>query len=60
VLIDFYCSILGGDLRAGDDSKSVEWFEIDSLENLLLTAGTRDVIRACCEQRATHLFVTRP
>jgi ADP-ribose pyrophosphatase YjhB (NUDIX family) len=60
VLIDFYCSIHGGDLRPGDDSKSAQWFEIDSLETLLLTAGTRDVIRACCTRRTADLYVTRP
>jgi len=60
VLIDFYCSIQGGELRPGDDSKSVDWFEMDSLEDLLLTAGTLDVIRACCKQAVTHPYVTRP
>jgi 8-oxo-dGTP diphosphatase len=60
VLIDFYCTVTGGVLRPGDDSKRAEWFEIAELENLLLTEGTRDVIRACCAARATHPYVTRP
>lgn len=60
VLIDFYCTVTGGDLRPGDDSKRAEWFEIDSLDDLLLTAGTLDVIRACCSRPATHPYVTRP
>ncbi len=64
VLVDFYCTVAGGDLRPGDDSKRAEWFEVDTLEYLLLTAGTRDVIRACwsqlANQPATHPYVTRP
>ena len=60
VLVDFYCTVLGGDLRAGDDSKRAEWFDIDSLRNLLLTAGTRDVIQSCCSRPATYPYVTRP
>ena len=60
VLIDFYCIMIGGDLCAGDDSKRAEWFEIDVLEKLLMTAGTLDVIRACCARPATHPYVTRP
>ncbi len=60
VLIDFYCTIAGGDLRPGDDSKRVEWFELNSLETLLLTAGTYDVIRSCCARPATQSYVTRP
>ncbi len=60
VLIDFYCTIRGGDLRPGDDSKSVDWFEIDSLGALPITEGTRELIQACCSRRATHPYVTRP
>jgi 8-oxo-dGTP diphosphatase len=60
VLVDFYCTVTGGDLRPGDDSKRAEWFKIDRLETLHLTGGTHDVIRACCTARATHPHVTRP
>ena len=60
VLIDFYCTILGGDLRPGDDSKTVRWFDMEALELLQMTAGTREIIRACATQRATHPRVTRP
>jgi ADP-ribose pyrophosphatase YjhB (NUDIX family) len=60
VLVDFYCTAAGGELRAGDDSKRAEWFEMDSLETLLLTPGTHDVIRSCCTRAATHPYVTRP
>jgi ADP-ribose pyrophosphatase YjhB (NUDIX family) len=60
VLIDFYCAIAGGDLRAGSDSSRVEWFDVDALGALPITSGTREVIEACCARRATELFVTRP
>jgi ADP-ribose pyrophosphatase YjhB (NUDIX family) len=60
VLIDFYCTIQGGELRPGDDSKGVAWFEISALNGLPMTAGTREVIEACAEQTPTCLYVTRP
>lgn len=60
VLVDFYCTILGGDPRAGDDSARVDWFPIGSLSNLLMTEGTREVIEACCTRPATQPNVTRP
>jgi 8-oxo-dGTP diphosphatase len=60
VLIDFYCVIQGGELRAGDDSRRVDWFDTDSLENLAMTDGTREVIVACCARPATYSLVTRP
>jgi 8-oxo-dGTP diphosphatase len=60
VLIDFYCAIEGGALRAGDDSRSVEWFDVDLLSSIPMTEGTREVIQACCAGAATHSHVTRP
>ncbi len=60
VLIDFYCTLLGGDLRPGDDSRRVGWFALDSLEELPLTAGTREVIEACCSHPPPHPYVSRP
>jgi 8-oxo-dGTP diphosphatase len=60
VLIDFYCTILGGELQAGDDSQDVRWFALSALEGLRLTAGTRDVVLDCRERVATKLLVTRP
>lgn len=44
VLIDFYCTILGGVPRPGDDSAQVKWFPLDSLAGLRMTEGTREVI----------------
>jgi 8-oxo-dGTP diphosphatase len=60
VLIDFYCTIEGGELRPGDDSRSVKWFDVSALSDLPMTAGTREVIEACCSRPATHSYVTRP
>jgi ADP-ribose pyrophosphatase YjhB (NUDIX family) len=60
VLVDFFCTITGGDLRPGSDSKRAEWFDLDALATLKLTPGTGDVIRACCIRIATHPHVTRP
>lgn len=59
VLVDFYCKVLGGDLRAGDDSRRAEWFDLSALATLPLTAGTREVIEACCS-RQTLPQITRP
>ena len=60
VLIDFYCSVTGGSLQAGDDSKQAQWFALGQLDGMLLTAGTREVIEACRHGRATLPHVTRP
>ncbi len=60
VLIDFYCTIMGGELRAGDDSRDVRWFSIASLSELQLTAGTREVVETCAVHRSTHPLISRP
>jgi 8-oxo-dGTP diphosphatase len=60
VLIDFYCSVLGGGLRPGDDSRSVAWFDMPALSALKMTAGTREVIESSCCHPATQPHVTRP
>ena len=60
VLIDFYCTILGGALQAGDDSKQAAWRDFSALGDILLTEGTRDVIDSCRTRPPTHPFVTRP
>jgi ADP-ribose pyrophosphatase YjhB (NUDIX family) len=60
VLVDFYCKLLGGDLRPGDDSRRAEWFDLSALASLSVTAGTREVIEACCVRRQTMPHITRP
>ena len=60
ILIDFYCTVLGGTLAAGDDSKQAEWRDLNDLDSILLTEGTREVILACRTRPLTHPRVTRP
>lgn len=60
VLVDFYCSVEGGELRPGDDSRSVAWFDIAALDTLVMTAGTRDVIRTCFRKAVTQTVIMRP
>lgn len=60
VLVDFYCSVVGGELQAGDDSKSARWFHIEELPALSLTEGTREVIHQCREARVTQHSISRP
>ena len=60
VLIDFYCTPVGGELRPGDDSNRAEWLEIGALPELRMTEGTREVIQTCCLAKTTHPYVTRP
>ena len=60
VLVDFYCSVTGGLLQAGDDSKNTCWFPIADLPSLLLTEGTLEVIRLCRSGGVTHPIITRP
>ena len=60
VLIDFYCTVLGGELRPGDDSRQAAWRDITALDGILLTEGTREVIGACCTRPSTYSYVTRP
>jgi 8-oxo-dGTP diphosphatase len=60
VLIDFYCTIQGGELRPGDDSRDARWFRIAELETLLVTAGTREVVLRCHGSQTTHPVITRP
>ncbi len=60
VLVDFYCSVNGGELKAGDDSKSACWFGMDQLHDLPLTEGTLEVIELCRGGNVTHHLVSRP
>jgi ADP-ribose pyrophosphatase YjhB (NUDIX family) len=59
VLVDFYCTVLGGLLQPGDDSRSARWFAISELANLPLTQGTLEVIQAC-RNGGTQARITRP
>jgi 8-oxo-dGTP diphosphatase len=44
VLIDFLCSPVGGELRAGSDAAEVRWVTWDELQQLEVTESARKVI----------------
>jgi 8-oxo-dGTP diphosphatase len=54
VLADYVCRIVRGAPRAADDASAVDWFKLEELERIQLTAGTLDVIRRVHEQNAGH------
>lgn len=60
VLVDFYCSVNGGTLQAGDDSRNVRWYALSELPALLLTEGTLTVIQMCAGGNVTHTQIARP
>jgi mutator protein MutT len=43
VVVDFLCRVIGGDLRAGSDAESAQWFSVTELPEHL-TAGAAAVI----------------
>ena len=44
VLADYVCKVVSGEPKASDDASKVDWFPVDRLSEVLLTAGTREVI----------------
>jgi ADP-ribose pyrophosphatase YjhB (NUDIX family) len=44
VLADYVCKVAPGEPKAADDASRAEWFRVDRLGDLLLTAGTGEVI----------------
>ncbi len=44
VLIDFLCSPVGGNLKAGSDAADVRWFTLEELPALNLAHDTNDVV----------------
>jgi 8-oxo-dGTP diphosphatase len=44
ILHDYLCTVIGGELKAGDDAGSVAWVERKNLKALQLTEGTLEVI----------------
>ena len=49
ILHDYLCTVVGGELQAGDDAAAVAWVPRTKLRNLQLTEGTLEVI-----ERAFH------
>lgn len=44
ILHDYLCTVVGGELEAGDDAGRVAWVQRAKLKTLQLTAGTLEVI----------------
>ncbi len=44
ILHDYLCTVVGGELQAGDDAGHVAWVERTKLKDLQLTEGTLEVI----------------
>jgi 8-oxo-dGTP diphosphatase len=51
VLADYLCTVVGGRLRAGDDSSRVAWSTRKGLGEYVLTEGTQEVIERAFRAR---------
>ena len=51
VLADYLCTVVGGRLRAGDDTSRVAWSTRAGLDKYILTEGTREVIERAFRAR---------
>ena len=51
VLADYLCTVVGGRLRAGDDTSRVAWSTRVGLDDYVLTEGTREVIERAFRAR---------
>ena len=45
VLVDYLCSVISGEVRAGSDVSDVRWSRLDELESLAVAPETCEVIR---------------
>lgn len=54
VLIDYVCSVTGGELAPADDVSRAEWVPQHRLETYRLTEGTLDVIERAFAANAGH------
>ena len=52
VLVDYLCTVVGGELLAGDDVAVVRWIPRSALPGLKMTEGTLDVIERAYSQVA--------
>jgi 8-oxo-dGTP diphosphatase len=59
VLVDYFCTVLGGTLQAGDDSDQVKWVPLAAVESVRLTEGTREVIQKVHPSRVSDMPVFR-
>jgi ADP-ribose pyrophosphatase YjhB (NUDIX family) len=51
VLIDYFCRVKGGELRAGDDACRAEWVPSDELRLRRVTHGTLELIERALQRR---------
>jgi 8-oxo-dGTP diphosphatase len=54
ILHDYVCTVVGGDLKAGDDASRVAWVERANLKHLQLTEGTLEVIEKAFSHALTQ------
>lgn len=54
VLIDYFCRMTGGVLRAGDDVSRVEWVRSRDLPRMHITEGTLGVIEKAFRERRKY------
>lgn len=59
VLVDYFCTVLGGKLQAGDDSDQVKWVPLTAVESVKLTEGTREVIQKVHPSRVSDMPLFR-
>jgi ADP-ribose pyrophosphatase YjhB (NUDIX family) len=52
VLIDYLCTVKGGEARAGSDAAGIAWLRRGELENFSLTEGAAQVIRKAFDAAA--------
>jgi mutator protein MutT len=50
VLIDFFCRVLGGELRAGADAAQARWVTVEELKEFAVTETAQKVIRKALER----------
>jgi ADP-ribose pyrophosphatase YjhB (NUDIX family) len=53
VLIDFFCRMIGGELRAGGDAAQARWITREELGNFRITESARKVIGKALEKAST-------
>jgi ADP-ribose pyrophosphatase YjhB (NUDIX family) len=55
VLVDYLCTVRGGELASGSDVSDVTWADTQALEGYRLAAKARDVIAKAVDLRSLHL-----
>jgi ADP-ribose pyrophosphatase YjhB (NUDIX family) len=53
VLIDFFCRVVGGELRAGGDAAQARWITREEMGNFAITETAQKVIRKALDKART-------